>query len=390
MVQRPINGTHHHARFTQSPIDRCLFRLAEGTGAHRALCIVLVYVDDLLVMGDGPLCKRIIDDLEKVFPVTRGGQDYLGLEIDVCQESGRARVTQTTYANKVVKRYGFEGANTSKTPLQTDWTAICTEAPSGGMPKMAAEVASDVREALGSIGYLATKTRPGLLFAHGVLSTVASPSATLPDAPCPGHRAALCRVLRYLKGTTELGLSYERDPRGLRLTAWMDASHGREVHHTASGYCKSRSGGFVTMNNAMVLAFTGVQSTTALSTFEAELYALVLLVKRLIALRRLVSFVTGETLDTSMIYCDNSSVISQMPRQVLTGRSRHIRVQLGFVQDAIASGEIHVKHVRSEANPANTLTAAEAPDRFARSVDALSGRPPEGPPLEEIRPPVEI
>ena len=49
--------------------------------------------------------------------MTRGGQDYLGLEIDVCQESGRARVTQTTYANKVVKRYGFEGANTSKTPL---------------------------------------------------------------------------------------------------------------------------------------------------------------------------------------------------------------------------------------------------------------------------------
>ena len=81
-----------------------------------------------------------------------------------------------------------------------------------------------------------------------------------------------------------------------------------------------------------------------------------------------------------------------MRRQDLTGRSRHIRVQLGFVQDAIASGEIHVKHVRSEANPANTLTAAEAPDRFARSVtvDALSGRPPEGPPLEEVRPPVEI
>ena len=156
-------------------------------------------------------------------------------------ESGRARVTQTTYANKVVKRYGFEGANTSKTPLQTDWTAICTEAPSGGMPKMAAEV--DVREALGSIGYLATKTRPGLLFAHGVLSTVASPSATLPDAPCPGHRAALCRVLRYLKGTTELGLSYERDPRGLRLTAWMDASHGREVHHwhtASSQFSKGR------------------------------------------------------------------------------------------------------------------------------------------------------
>ena len=61
-----------------------------------------------------------------------------------------------------------------------------------------------------------------------------------------------------------------------------------------------------------------------------------------------------------------------MRRQALTGRSRHIRVQLGFVQDAIASGEIHVKHVRSEANPANTLTAAEA---LARPLRPFRGRP---------------
>ena len=31
------------------------------------------------------------------------------------------------------------------------------------------------------------------------------------------------------------------------------------------------------------------------------------------------------------------------------------------------------------------LTAAEDRDRFARSVDLLTGRPPEGPPLEDDR-----
>ena len=60
-------------------------------------------------------------------------------------------------------------------------------------------------------------------------------------------------------------------------------------------------------------------------------------------------------------------------------------MHLGFVYDAVDSREISVKFIRSNRNPANALTAAEDRDRFARSVDLLTGRPPEGPPLEDDR-----
>ena len=102
----------------------------------------------------------------------------------------------------------------------------------------------------------------------------------------------------------------------------------------------------------------------------------------IISLRRTVSYVTGATLPVSRVYCDNQSVIAQLRKRDLSARSRHIRVQLGFVYDALDSGEIEIRYVRSAANPANQLTAPEVADRLARTIDAMSGRPPEGPPLD--------
>ena len=42
---------------------------------------------------------------------------------------------------------------------------------------------------------------------------------------------------------------------------------------------------------------------------------------------------------------------------------------------------MEIRYVRSAANPANQLTAPEVADRLARTIDAMSGRPAEGPPL---------
>jgi hypothetical protein len=39
-------------------------------------------------------------------------------------------------------------------------------------------------------------------------------------------------------------------------------------------------------------------------------------------------------------------------------------------------------YVGTEVNPANGLTAAEAPDRFARTMDAVTGRDPQGKPAQ--------
>ena len=124
---------------------------------------------------------------------------------------------------------------------------------------------------------------------------------------------------------------------------------------------------------ACVSAWSSVQMATALSTFEAELYALVLTVRVLIAMRQLAEFLLGRALRPSFIYCDNQSAIIFLRRRDLSARARHIRVHLGFIYDAIDSGCFHFRFVRSKQNPANSLTAAEDEERFYRSVMAFSG-----------------
>jgi len=66
------------------------------------------------------------------------------------------------------------------TPISHTWSAVDREAPAGAAPGM--ELLNDSNAALGVISYLATSTRPDLLYAFGALSTVANraPSPTIP------------------------------------------------------------------------------------------------------------------------------------------------------------------------------------------------------------------
>jgi hypothetical protein len=356
-------------KFHVSPLDRCVFVLCATIDNIRMICVILVYVDDLLVAGSTTLKKQIINALKARFPLTEGGEDYLGLEIDA--SPGVIKVHQGTYVKKVVETNGYGDCKPACTPLTTDFTAADRDAPAGAEAGAAARI--DFRHANGQVGYVATRTIPSLLFAFGILASVACPSAAVPDAPAPGHRAALGRTLRYMQGAIGEGLRFAHNNTGFSLRLYVDASHGREAHHTAAGFCKSRSGGCIFGSGACIYAWSSIQQSTALSTFESELYALVLGIRNLLTLRRLAAFIVGATLPESLVFCDNQSVIAQLKRRDLSSRSRHIRVTLGFIYEAIDSHDIHVEYIRSESNPANTHTAAENRNRFARSHAVLSG-----------------
>ena len=130
----------------------------------------------------------------------------------------------------------------------------------------------------------------------------------------------------------------------------------------ASEFCKSRPGGCIVASGASIHAFSQAQQSTALPTFESKLTALVLLIRNLLALRRLAAFVLGASLPTSVPHCGNMSVITQLHRPDLSAHARHVHTNLGFVYNTIDDKHIVVQHVRTMENPANTLTAAENRD----------------------------
>ena len=52
------------------PVDRCVFRLSTLVGGVMCTCIILVYVDDLFVVGDDSLVGSVRSAIKKRLPVT--------------------------------------------------------------------------------------------------------------------------------------------------------------------------------------------------------------------------------------------------------------------------------------------------------------------------------
>jgi len=73
---------------------------------------------------------------------------------------------------------------------------------------------------VGSLGYLTT-TRPDLMYFVSMV-------ARFMEAATIMYQQAVKRVLRYLKGTTKLGLFYKREG-GNNLVAFCDSDYARDL-----------------------------------------------------------------------------------------------------------------------------------------------------------------
>ena len=360
--------------FRRLPIDRCLFLLVE----NGLRVIIILYVDDMLVMGDPALRSTVIARIRDKFPVTEGGADFLGLEIDHDIAHGQLTVRQTGFATALVESTGYAHSNPVTTPLLTDYNNADPDPVQED--KDTASDKLDFASVVGSIGWLATHSMPTLLFPFSALSVVCRPSKIEKDAPRRLHRTALARSLRWIACNRDAGLTFTRQP-SYKLHVYVDASHGREPHETAEILCNSRSGGFILAGGATIAAFSSRQRYTATSTFESELYALVHVLRKLRSSRHLAEFCLGFRLPATRVGCDNKGVVASLRKRDLTSRSRHVRVHLGFCYDMLDANEVIVYHIPTMINPANGLTAAESRDRFARTMDAVTGRTPIGPPV---------
>jgi hypothetical protein len=112
------------------------------------------------------------------------------------------------------------------------------------------------RELVGGILYLANTVRPDLLFAAGLL-------ARFFNAPCSTHLSAGMNVLKYLAGTTDMGLVWEKGSK--TFEAFVDSDYAGDLDGRKS------TSGFVFMSGSAAVSWgSKLQPHVALSTVEAE------------------------------------------------------------------------------------------------------------------------
>ncbi|KAK9065509.1 hypothetical protein SSX86_014910 [Deinandra increscens subsp. villosa] len=222
--------------------------------------------------------------------------------------------------------------------------------------------------AIGALMYLTNCTRPDISFAVNLLARFSS-------APTKRHWNGIKHVLRYLRGTVDLGLFYPNDSKE-GLVGYADAGYLSDPH-------KARSQtGYVFMNGGTAISWRSQKQTlVATSSNHAEVIALHEASRECIWLRSMTQLILTscglekEGLPTP-IYEDNAACVSQMKEgYIKSDRTKHIPPRFfSYTQELIKDNHVEMRYVQSSNNSADLFTKALPTSIFRKHVHNIGMR----------------
>eukprot|EP00731_Ephydatia_muelleri_P022268 Em0014g859a len=200
-------------------------------------------------------------------------QHCLGMRICYNLNNQVISIDQEKYIEDLLEKFSMHNCKPVATPLIPNST-VNKEEPDISLDQ---HDVTKFQELIGGLMYLVTCTRPDIAAAVGELARVMSQPSKL-------HWSAAKHVLRYLKGTKGLSLTYgnARDEERENLIGFSDANFGGD-----SATARSTTGYAFILNGAAVSWKSKLQSVVALSTAEAEYMALCETVKEAVYLQQL-------------------------------------------------------------------------------------------------------
>ena len=168
--------------------------------------------------------------------------------------------------------------------------------------------------------------------------------------PREPHLALVKRILCYVKGTLDAGL-YLGVGSVDTLTAYSDADWAGcpDSRRSTSGYC-------VYLGDNLVSGSSKRQTTVSRSSAEAEYRAVAHVVAECCWLRQLLHELHVTLAKATVVYCDNVSAVYMTSNPVHHRRTKHIEIDIHFVREKVALGEIRVLHVPSSHQYADIMT----------------------------------
>ena len=181
------------------------------------------------------------------------------------------------------------------------------------------------------------------------------------------HWMAVKRIMRYLKGTSDVKLCL--GGKNIVLSGYCDADYAGDTSNRRSttGYMFKVGAGAVSWNSKR-------QQTTATSTVEAEYMATSYATKEAIWLRQLMADVGCTQGEATTIMCDNQGCISLAKNPTHHSRTKHIDVQYHFIREKLELGVIRLDYCPTEHMVADVLTKGLCKDRHLRLVIAFGLR----------------
>ena len=280
------------------------------------------------------LLQRTISTLQHEFSMKDLGQLHHFLGMQVQHTPSGLFLSQRQYMIDILDRAGMSNCKPSSTPVDTN-----PKLPADGPP---VSDPTDFRSLAGALQYL-TFTRPDISYA------VQQICLHMHD-PREPHLAALKRILRYISGTLHLGLLI-RPSSHTELIVYSDADWAGcpDTRRSTSGYA-------VFLGDSLVSWSSKRQNTVSRSSAEAEYRAVANAVAEASWLRQLLSELHTPLRKTTLVYCDNISTVYMSSNPIQHQRTKHVEIDLHFVREHVALGDVRVLHVPTTSQFADIFT----------------------------------
>jgi hypothetical protein len=370
--------------FKQFTGEPNLYRKVFTLNGKKEEILIGIYVDDCLIAASSEEARRwYMDRLSKRFPVNEKSSGLitvddpglvLSMNVRYNKDEGKLQLDQQQSIDLLAKKFKMTDQSKIKSlPLPSEFN----------LPKLkTAEVSQkEYLSIIGSCLHISQVSRPDIAFAVGVLSRH---SAT----PGKVHMEAALNLVSYLYNTKHFCIQYDKNISNNQVVMYENASKKKSIEErlkasvpveTLNGtdmYCdadyagdkntrRSTSGMIIMMNGGPISWSSKLQKLCALSTPEAEIYAVTESVKEAIHIKLLCEECEIRKLDEPMtIYEDNNACIQMGHGLRGSKAAKHYEVRLRFLNEHIRRKTIEFARINTDDQLADMFTKALSGPKF--------------------------
>jgi hypothetical protein len=357
-LRRSLYGLKQAPRIWYQCVKRVLvshgFTMAHSDNSvfYKKDCVICVYVDDFLVAAASDQeIADVKEALESEFKMNDLGtpHSFLGIQFDV-HNDGSVSLHQQQYIQKILADFCMEGCQPKSTPMNTKISLN----PSPNEKDLDDEAKARYGSAIGALMYLMIGTRPDISFALATLSRFVS-------RPQLHHQAALQRILRYLKATQMLKITYRKGD----LIGYTDADFGGSVvtegAYSTSGYVFKLAGAPISWSSKK-------QGEIATSTTHAEYIGQYNAILHLQWLRTFLQETNLYQSPVTHVMADNQSAIALSRNPEFHKRTKHFNVKFHYQRAVLDEGSIGIQYIPTKLEAADGLTKPLGPTEFLNFV----------------------
>lgn len=337
--------------FKNSPADRCIYFLDRGDIDKNVY--ILLYVDDIVI-----ICKHIETmnklkaHLMREFRMVDLKEIKLFLGIKIERSNGKISLNQTAYIDTILTRFNMSECNAVSTPMESK---INYQALNSGE-----KFDAPCQSLIGCLIYLMICSRPDISTAINILSRYASKNNK-------EIWQCLKRVLRYLKGSRVLKLTYVKSEFSNLLCGYVDSDWGgSEIdRRSTTGFL------FKLFDQCTICWNTKKQNSVAASSTEAEYMALFEATREALWLRSLLLSIKVELPEPITLYEDNNGCKAIAENPTCHKRSKHIDIKYHFSREQVERKLIRVEYVFTGNQLADMLTKPLPAAKFLQLRNGL-------------------